>query len=316
LNWILDANKTPAFWADAPGVRYPAEAARWTTIRRTPLEISAYTVAEDDSKVSVTARLWQAIASCLIVVPMAVFPRLAFGQNDDALDARTQAATATPGKKAPSVNLGQLLRLPDSYHQRQTESRRGMNQFAWESRFEVVRLDLSTAQGALEKAQTELGEVADDSSQWSVAAPGTTPNPENTPLSYKLRQEIRRQREEVKRTERNLRALEIEADLAEVPVDWRALECAAQLGVNEPRRNRETLHRRPTRRNASPTERWIHLLVGERSATESCVNWGPSAIGRGGQPGYSAPRLRAAAEFFESVWTAVRAKFAGAVLRL
>ncbi len=68
----------------------------------------------------------------------------------------------------------------------------------------------------------DLGEVAGDSGQWSVAAPGTTPNPENTPLSYKLRQEIRRQREEVERAERRLRALEIEADLAEVPAEWRA----------------------------------------------------------------------------------------------
>jgi hypothetical protein len=121
------------------------------------------------------------------------------------------------------VDLGRLLKLPDSYQQ-PSENRRGMGQSEWESRFELVRLDLDSAQTALETAQQELGEAAEESSQWSVAAPGTTPNPENTPLSYKLRQEIRRQREEVERAERKLRSLEIEADLAEVPAEWRASE--------------------------------------------------------------------------------------------
>ena len=103
-----------------------------------------------------------------------------------------------------------------------------MGQAQWWSRFETARLDLRSARTALEKAQRELGEVATDSSQWSVAAPGTTPNPENTPLSYKLRQEIRRQRDVIERAERKLRALEIEADLAEVPAQWRAAEFGSQ----------------------------------------------------------------------------------------
>ena len=128
---------------------------------------------------------------------------------------------------APKVDLGRLLKLPDSYSQ-PLESRRGLGQAQWRSRFETARLDLRSARTALEKAQRELGEVATDSSQWSVAAPGTTPNPENTPLSYKLRQEIRRQRDVIERAERKLRALEIEADLAEVPAQWRAAEFGSQ----------------------------------------------------------------------------------------
>ena len=136
-------------------------------------------------------------------------------------DVVSEPAAGSATKSAPTVDLGRLLKLPDSYQQ-PTENRRGMGQSKWESRFELVRLDLDTAQTALDSAQQELGEVAGDSSQWSVAAPGTTPNPENTPLSYKLRQEIRRQREEVERAERKLRSLEIEADLAEVPDEWRA----------------------------------------------------------------------------------------------
>ncbi len=129
--------------------------------------------------------------------------------------------TAPAGTAGPKVDLGRLLKLPDSYQQ-PIESRRGQGQAEWQRRFETVRLDLLGAQNALQKAKAELGEAATDSSQWSVAAPGTAPNPENTPLSYKLRQEIRRQRENVKHSQKLLRGLEIEADLAEVPLAWRA----------------------------------------------------------------------------------------------
>ena len=41
-------------------------------------------------------------------------------------------------------------------------------------------------------------------------------------MSYKLRQDIRRQREDVGRAERRLRELEVEASLAGVPAEWRA----------------------------------------------------------------------------------------------
>ncbi len=127
----------------------------------------------------------------------------------------------SPSETRPKVDLGRLLKLPDSYSQ-PIESRRGRGQAEWRARFETVRFDLLAAQTALEKAKTELAAAATDSSQWAVAAPGTAPNPENTPLSYKLRQEIRGQREAVEAAERKLRALEIEADLAEVPREWRA----------------------------------------------------------------------------------------------
>lgn len=175
------------------------------------------TVAAGGSRVSGGARPWMIILLSVVLSG----PSGAAGQTAGAADADPAAGATT--ESAPRVELGRLLRLPDSY-QRPAESRRGMGQNAWESRFELARLGLYTAQLALEKAQTELGEVADDSSQWSVAAPGTNPNPENTPLSYKLRQEIRRQRESIERAERKLRSLEIEADLADVPAGWRATQ--------------------------------------------------------------------------------------------
>ena len=61
-----------------------------------------------------------------------------------------------------------------------------------------------------------------------MSAPGTT-TPENSPLSFKLRVEIKRRREEITQAERELRKLEIEADLADVPADWRASGKEAKL---------------------------------------------------------------------------------------
>lgn len=158
----------------------------------------------------------------MVVLGCALLAPAASGEEG----APAEAAEAAPQRegsagRAPMVDLGRLLKLPDSY-EKPVESRRGKGQADWERRFETVRLDLVSAKTALAAAKAELGEAATDSSQWAVAAPGTAPNPENTPLSYKLRQEIRRQRENVKRSERQLRSLEIEADLADVPAEWRA----------------------------------------------------------------------------------------------
>lgn len=152
-----------------------------------------------------------------------------------ATTAQAEAGASQATGNAPKVDLGRLLKLPDSYA-KPTESRRGMGRSEWEVRFESVRLELAESQAALEAAQTELGNAAGDSSQWSVAAPGTSPNPENTPLSYKLRQEIRRNREIIERNEKKLRSLEIEADLAEVPANWRATHIrtdAKELSVGD-----------------------------------------------------------------------------------
>jgi hypothetical protein len=152
-----------------------------------------------------------------------------------ATTAQAEAGASQATGNAPKVDLGRLLKLPDSYA-KPAESRRGMGRPEWEVRFESVRLELAESHAALEAAQTELGNAAGDSSQWSVAAPGTSPNPENTPLSYKLRQEIRRNREIIERSEKKLRSLEIEADLAEVPANWRATHIrteAKELSVGD-----------------------------------------------------------------------------------
>jgi hypothetical protein len=48
-----------------------------------------------------------------------------------------------------------------------------------------------------------------------------TSNSPDSPIDFQLRSELRRHREEVERLERKLRQLDIEANLAGVPEDWR-----------------------------------------------------------------------------------------------
>jgi hypothetical protein len=51
--------------------------------------------------------------------------------------------------------------------------------------------------------------------------PGLEPSPD-APLDYQLRVAIRRHRSEIERLERKLKQLEIEANLAGVPPEWRS----------------------------------------------------------------------------------------------
>jgi hypothetical protein len=123
--------------------------------------------------------------------------------------------------KPPDVALDQLLKLPESFDVDPTvEKKGGANAEGWRKRFAEARGQLDTAQHALESAQNELASMAGDTANYQVAAPGAA-NPENSPVSFKLREEIRRQRAAVESSERALRDLEIEADLAEVPEAWR-----------------------------------------------------------------------------------------------
>jgi hypothetical protein len=129
---------------------------------------------------------------------------------------------ATPANPSGEVDLSRLLKLPDSYHRpKPAESRGGAGRTKWKERFGTVQNNLLEARGALDSAKNELAEVASDGGNYAMATPGTTTNPEDTPLSYKLRQEIRRQRELVARAEHKLRELGVEADIAGVPDEWR-----------------------------------------------------------------------------------------------
>jgi hypothetical protein len=125
---------------------------------------------------------------------------------------------------APEVPLERLFKLPDSVAAPGSEPRRGGKTRAeWLARFQQAQAELETARKALDDSRKELEEVAPDAA-WSVTAPGlpVDPQPSEKSIDFRLRQEIRRQREEVERAERRLQDLGIEANLAEVPEDWRA----------------------------------------------------------------------------------------------
>jgi len=130
------------------------------------------------------------------------------------------SSPAGPG--VPDVGLDSLLRLPPSSAPAPQARTGGATRQEWEQRFAAARGDVEAAKQALEKAQNELGEMATSSGAWQMSAPGAAANAntENSPVSYRLRQEIRRQRDELASAERRLTELEVEANLAGVPEDW------------------------------------------------------------------------------------------------
>jgi hypothetical protein len=145
-----------------------------------------------------------------------------------ALSVRAAAGEAEPAP-APEVPLERLLKVPGSVVAPSAEPRRGGKTRAeWQARFRQAHGDLETARKALDDSRKQLEDVAPDEA-WSMTAPGLPVNtaPAETSIDFRLRQQIRRQREEVERAERALDDLGIEANLAEVPDDWRVVEDAA-----------------------------------------------------------------------------------------
>lgn len=134
-------------------------------------------------------------------------------------------ASAQDPDPLPRVGLEQLLRLPDDVAT-ETPRRGGATRSEWQSRFRAARDELAEAEHLLAEARSELEDLASDSDAWQIAAPGAQPSTdvENSPLSFRLRQEIRSRREQVERAERRLQELSVEANLAGVPPEWQQPE--------------------------------------------------------------------------------------------
>ncbi len=136
----------------------------------------------------------------------------------------------TPATDAPGEGDGidSLLKLPSGFLAPNATSVAGAGEAEWRRRFERALSGLEQAQQALERTRRSLDEAAESggSSQWSVAPPGASNSggPTNSPLSFKLRQEMARNREALEEAEKALRELRIEADLAGVPAAWRGDE--------------------------------------------------------------------------------------------
>jgi hypothetical protein len=126
-----------------------------------------------------------------------------------------------PPEPVPEVPLDRLLELPSDFEPR-VERRSGVAESEWRERFRLAREDLERAQATLASSKAELAELAEDSSSWSLAPPVGGPAQSNeAPLSYELRQRIKRQEAEVERARRKLRDLQVDANLAGVPESWR-----------------------------------------------------------------------------------------------
>jgi len=107
----------------------------------------------------------------------------------------------------------------------------GSGEAEWRRRFRRGRETLNEARTQLVATKRELDSLAGEGgSQWNVApaigggAGGGGPQGRETPLSFKLRQQLKRNREAVEEAEKEMRRLQIEADLAGVPKSWRGQE--------------------------------------------------------------------------------------------
>ena len=134
--------------------------------------------------------------------------------------AEEEAAGGAPAAEKPA-ELERLLTLPDgkSYG---VDRRGGLSRGEWRTRFSELNEALVGERKALAEAEAKLDEAAGSASNWQMApVPGLEPSPD-APLDYQLRVAIRRHRSEIERLERKLKQLEIEANLAGVPPEWRS----------------------------------------------------------------------------------------------
>jgi hypothetical protein len=140
----------------------------------------------------------------------------AFSATDEP-SAPVGAPTEQPGD---GVELDRLLQLPSSMEFRR-ERRKGVDATEWRNRFRETRTELAEAERDLAQSREQLDQVAaTGGGQWQVAPPGSNQT-DTSPMSFKLREEIRRNRERVEEARKKQRQLEIEADLAGVPEAWR-----------------------------------------------------------------------------------------------
>ena len=136
--------------------------------------------------------------------------------------ARSQEeAPAAPSEQEQPAELERLLTLPGGQNYG-VDRRGGLSRGEWRSRFTEIEDALTSERTALTEAEGRLDEAAGSASNWQMApVPGMQPSPD-APLDYQLRVAIRRHKSEIERLERKLKQLEIEANLAGVPTEWRS----------------------------------------------------------------------------------------------
>lgn len=132
--------------------------------------------------------------------------------------------TTRPAAGAAGPGLDDLLRLPSDFKPKsEGPPVAGASEEEWKRRFARADKAIGEARETLAATRRELDGLAETggSSQWSVAPPGAQGQQSTSPLSFKLRQQLQRNREALDTAEKALRELRIEADLAGVPAGWR-----------------------------------------------------------------------------------------------
>jgi hypothetical protein len=101
------------------------------------------------------------------------------------------------------VELDTLLHLPSGFGSRTPKGVAGASESEWRRRFSKADRELAEARMSLQKTKKELDEVAvgGGGSQWSIAPPGGgggggDSSPSSSPMSFKLRQKLREDREQ------------------------------------------------------------------------------------------------------------------------
>jgi hypothetical protein len=135
------------------------------------------------------------------------------------------------GSRDGSPGLDALLQLPSGYGGRAPVASpvvAGAGEAEWRRRFRDTHETLGDARRTLEATKRELDDTALESggTQWNVAPPtggGGGGSQSASPLSFKLRQKLKADREALEAAEKAVRELDIEANLAGVPKEWRAV---------------------------------------------------------------------------------------------
>ena len=152
-----------------------------------------------------------------------------WAQDDDqpslGVTGRDQSAPVAPPpevRAVPEVDLNQLLQLPSSIDFEQQE-RNGISSDVWKARFRKSFASIRAAQSRIAKTKDELDSMSSSSGsgQWQMAPPGAGTSTEVSPMSFKLREQLREQRAALDAAELSHRELAIQADLAGVPEAWR-----------------------------------------------------------------------------------------------
>jgi hypothetical protein len=131
--------------------------------------------------------------------------------------------------RGPAPDLDSLLQLPSGFITGNPRAVAGAGEGEWRRRFTKATDELAEARARLESIKTELDGVAETggSTQWSIAPPGGGggggggSTPTSSPLSFRLRQQLREERDTIESKEKAMRELRIQADLAGVPETWR-----------------------------------------------------------------------------------------------